>query len=84
MHDERVGFLCFGLGFFLDDLMMRKSKFRAFAAKDVTLSCTCEAGGPGDVQVEVLGGVDEHIKVPVGLRREKRRKDSHFQCERFL
>lgn len=66
--------------------MMCKSKFTAFVPKDVTLSRTCEAGGPGDVQVEVLGGVNEHVKVPVGLRREKRRKDSQirFKYQRFL
>lgn len=73
--------LFFGLlGFFFWDVMntqcpmMCKSKVRAFAPEDVTLSRTCEAGGPGDVQVEVLGGVNEHVKVPVGLRREKRRQ----------
>lgn len=29
---------------------------------------TGEAGGPGDVQVEVLGSIDEHVQVPVGLK----------------
>lgn len=34
--------------------------------------CTCEAGGPGDVQVEVLGGINEHVEVSVWLRDEGR------------
>lgn len=29
---------------------------------------TCEAGGPGDVQVEVLGSINEHVQVPVWLQ----------------
>lgn len=45
------------------------------------LSRTCEARGPGDVQVEVLGGVNEHVKVPVGLRREEMRKDSQIRLK---
>lgn len=32
---------------------------------------TGEARCPGDVQVEVLGGVDEHVQIPVRLRRQK-------------
>lgn len=28
---------------------------------------TCEAGGPRDVQIEVLGGINEHVQVSVWL-----------------
>lgn len=31
-------------------------------------AATCRAQGPGDVQVEVVGGVDGHVEVLVGLR----------------
>lgn len=34
---------------------------------ETLLRRTGEAGGPRDVQVEVLGGVDEHVQIPVGL-----------------
>lgn len=32
---------------------------------------TSEARRPGDVQIKVLGGVDEHVKVSVWLKRQK-------------
>ena len=37
---------------------------------------TCEAGGPGDVQVEVLGSVDEHVQVAVRLMEGEGRASS--------
>lgn len=40
--------------------------------------CTGEAGRPGYVQVEVLGGVNEHVQVPVGLRKEHKTTHSSF------
>lgn len=33
--------------------------------------CTWEAGGPGDVEVEVFGGIDEHVQIPVLLMKKK-------------
>lgn len=30
---------------------------------------TWEAGSPGDVEVEVFGGIDEHVQIPVLLVR---------------
>lgn len=30
---------------------------------------TWEAGGPGDIEVEVFGGIDEHVQIPVLLMR---------------
>lgn len=35
------------------------------------VSPTREASGPGYVQVEVLGGIYEHVEVPVWLRRRR-------------
>ena len=44
-----------------------------------SLRRTCEASGPGYVQVEVLGGVYEHVKIPVWLPsdREEEEKKPH-------
>lgn len=39
---------------------------------------TGEAGGPGYVQVEVLGGVNEHVQVPVWLREQQKTTNSSF------
>lgn len=41
---------------------------------------TGEAGSPGHVQVEVLGGVNEHVQVPVWLRKEQKTPHSSFIC----
>lgn len=38
---------------------------------------TGEAGRPGDVQVEVLGSVDEHVQIPVGLREQQKTTTTH-------
>lgn len=39
---------------------------------------TGEAGGPGYVQVEVLGGVNEHVQIPVRLREQQKTTHSSF------
>lgn len=33
---------------------------------------TCGAEGPGDVQVEVVRGIDGHVEVLVGLHKKKK------------
>lgn len=33
---------------------------------------TGEAGRPGYVQVEVLGGINEHVQIPVWLREQQK------------
>lgn len=30
-----------------------------------SLGSSCETGGPGDVEIEVFGGIDEHVQIPV-------------------
>lgn len=43
---------------------------------------TGEAGRPGYVQVEVLGGVYEHVQIPVWLRKQQKTTHTSFICAR--
>lgn len=40
-----------------------------------SLGSSWEAGGPGDVEVEVFGGIDEHVQIPVLFIRSSHKID---------